>query len=225
MNYNISKSENEIFSFSWLIKFIPFLVLFFTACSALKMIVYFFQFEISIVEYLSIGEFAALFVLDIVVFAILLLISYMLFLVMVNLEGKSRLVYKIILVILFIAIISFLLLIEKNSQYAMYAMWLFLFGFYTAIFFKKANKLFLCFTFALVIFFSGFSGSLSAKNIINHTSTLEHEFVFKNTSITTTEGLKYLGKFEGYIFLYDVKNKASLIYSTEGLEKIKIIKK
>ena len=233
----MNKEKIELLS-----KIVPIGGVFIILCSSIKHVLFYDQFNINITEFLTIGEYATLFVDDILGYLIIFGggILHDQFVSKTDLIDDDNLIYVLlkkerigIIVISILAIIGIsvsLFFIESFSV----KLGLIKFGvFFLAVliylyfFFKKA-RLYLSYSGLMVLailFNSSMDGLINAQEIKENKNKLNYTITFNNQTITTNDDLHFLGKSDRFIYLYFLTKKESMILPTSSLREIQIVEK
>ena len=89
---------------------------------------------------------------------------------------------------------------------------------------KKEKKWFyfgICFL-GLIISSIVISAYKDAYKILDGKNEIEYKIIFKDKGILLKDSIKYIGKSENFIFLYDFEKKVSIIKKFEEIEEIQI---
>jgi hypothetical protein len=224
-------------------KIIPVGSIFIILCSSIKLILFYKQFNISISDYLNLGEYATLFVDDIIYY----LAIFSLGLILNEFDShptkklntetdnfdysvfrKERFWIIIILVIIIFTIITLLFIINSLYQKLdIVKVGFFLLLCLLYIFLQKVRtniKLsYRSLIILVILFYTAMDGFIDAQKIIENKNGLNYKITLDNKIISTNNDLHYLGKSEKYFFLYSLKKKEATILSNSKLDKIQII--
>ncbi len=225
-------------------KWLPTLAIFLIIVSSIKLAIFYNIFNIKIVYYVGVTEYIPLFIDD--------LHHLGLFLGPVILGGVSGILYyrkiskegdgdtiennvslrrQIRYIVVFILIVSIPLvftllycetLFEKLVviQYIAFVFW-----FLPLILPTNKEKRWFYFgicLFGLTISSIVISAYKDAYKILDKKNDVEYKIILKDKTTLLKESVEYVGKSENYIFLYDLKNKVSIIRRFEEIEEIQI---
>lgn len=226
-------------------KIIPIGGIYIILCSSIKLILFYKQFNISITDYLSIGEYATLFIDDIVYYLAVFGIGILLYEIDPYLnkepyqesENHDFKKYKkekkwIILTSGIVTIIIIILLFYADSFYL--KLEVIKSGLFLLLVLIRSYLLFVKTSFKIsyrgvyliaILYFSTIDGFIDANKIIENEDNLNYVITFENIIINTNDDLHYLGKSENFIYLYNLKNNEAMVYPTSKLDKIQIVKK
>lgn len=227
-------------------KLVPVGGIFIILCSSVKQIIFYNQFNISITDYLGIGEYATLFIDDIIYYLAIFGLG-----ILLNETSNSRQKthlnqeienfdnsryrnYRIWIVInSFIVILGVIILIlyteslsEKLDSFKVgfFMLLCLLYGYLqnlkTSFKFSYRSLIVLA-----ILFYTAMDGFIDAQKIIERDNKLDFKMSFENKEITTDHDLNYLGKSERFIYLYNLKMEEALILSISKLDRIEIIEK
>ncbi|KFF06104.1 hypothetical protein [Flavobacterium reichenbachii] len=224
-----------------LMQLLPLGSIFILLCSSIKLVIYYKAFNISIVDYIGIQEFITTFIDDILLYLCIFGISIFLSLFDIaqnraqNLALKSDtpIKYKnqrkisLSLAILTLILISFLSYYYSNSTVKtieIIFVGLFIFLGFLRIF-LSSTKLTLPFGLYIsisVILYTVMYGYTDAYKIIENKDKLNYVILFKEKTYYTDRSLKYIGKTENFLFLFNLKSKRTTILKNDDLIKISI---
>lgn len=211
-------------------------------CSSMKLVLFYNAFNISISDFLTIGEYATLFVDDILYYLMIFGLGVFIDIVSPNSnimseskdENKDYTVYEkerkyIIRFIILITALSTCLCFLVNKftlklEIAKLASYFILISFYGYALFSKIKFNYLSLIITALFLYSGFDGYIDSQKIIENKTNVNFKVILKDVVIQTNEDLHYLGKSDKYLFFYEIKNKKSLIYTYNDLIKMEIIK-
>ncbi|MCC9063950.1 hypothetical protein [Flavobacterium piscisymbiosum] len=223
-----------------LIPLLPIGSIFILFCSSIKLIIYYKIFNISIVDYIGIQEFITSFIDDLLFY--LCIFGIGVFLVLFDtiqsanqnftLKSDTPEEYKNERKISLILAIFILLLIVVFSNYSdsksesmeIICVGLFVF---LALFriFLSSTKLTISYTLFIVtgiVLYTIMYGYSDAYKIIENKDKLKYTIVFKEKTYLTDKNLKYVGKTENFLFLYNLKSKRTTILKNDDLIKLSI---
>ncbi len=200
-----------------------------TFCSSLHYIIYYSFFNITIINYLTITEYAPLFLEHILSYGLIILggAAYQIISDWGGKNDKWGVVFGISL-----GTIHSLIKIFFFSEYTYKIVFEITFIIYYLIFLifylrkikkRKSNLLFYL-TFTSIVF-SISSGIERGYKVVEKKSSLTYEFELSNLKLMTSENCIYLGKSQNFLFFYDIERKASEIHRTDDLRNITIIEK
>jgi|AntRauMFilla1563_2_1112583.scaffolds.fasta_scaffold00368_3 hypothetical protein len=236
----MNKERTEFLS-----KIIPVGGIFIILCSSIKLIIFYKHFSISITDYLSIGEYATLFIDDIIYY--LIIFGGGIYLNELSSYSKKDSNHKSdnfdyhmyknkrvrIIIISSIVIIGIIILIFNiDSLYqkleALKAgIYILLCLLYCYLSFEKTSFNFSYRSLIVtgILLHTTMDGLVDAQKIIENNNKLNYKITFDNKIISTDNDLHYLGKSEKFIYLYNLKNKEAIILSNSKLDKIQIVEK
>lgn len=223
-----------------LIKLLPFGSIFILFCSSIKLVIYYKIFNIPIVDYIGIQEFVTSFIDDLLFY--LCIFGIGVFLILFDtiqnanqnftLKSDTSEEYKNERKISLILAIFILLLIVAFSNYSnsksesmeIICVGLFVF---LALFriFLSSTKLTISYTLLIVtgiVLYTIMYGYSDAYKIIENKDKLKYTIVFKEKTYITDKNLKYVGKTENFLFLYNLKSKRTTILKNDDLIKLSI---
>jgi hypothetical protein len=209
---------------------IPIGALFVTLCSSVNYIIYYGFFNIRIINYLTITEYASLFMEHIIAYLIIILggiITHFLYKNMFSAKDKGIVVFCISVAIIY-TLVRLFFFSEKIHERIYEITFIIYYSIFLVLYLKqmKNKKLNILVYLAIVsIVFSISSGLVSAYKIIENDNKLNYIFKFKEYSIPSSETYIYLGKSEKYLFFYNNKEKISEIISIKDIVKITVKEK
>lgn len=217
------KSEN-------IVKLIPIGSVFIILCSSIKLIIYYSMFNVKIIEYLTIKEYASLFMEDIIFYLLIVGfgVLYHRFAVksFMKKSGKWPIIIGIAIGIIINSIFFFTskTTYDRISNFTVVVYILVLLIFYLQ---QLKNKQLNPTNYLIVvaIIFSISNGFSLGYSILERDSIIDYKFHFTDYSISTSEKYRYLGKTEKYFFFYDLSNNQARIVNNENLLDINILKK
>ncbi|MDO7171182.1 hypothetical protein [Mariniflexile sp. AS56] len=211
------------------IKLIPSGAVFVTLCSSINLIIYYGMFNIRIIDYLTIKEYASLFMEHILVYLIIILGGYICHLIFnkwLSFLNKWSVIFGILCGIIANLVIFFISnnIYEKinDISYVFYLI-IFLTFYLKQLKTKDLNPLIYLMIIALL--FSIFSGFSKGYRVKEKGNDLEYNFKFKDNAIRTSKKKLYLGKTEKHIFLYEINSKTARIVDNQNLLETLIIRK
>ncbi|MGG8496597.1 hypothetical protein ACQY1Q_09285 [Tenacibaculum sp. TC6] len=233
----MNKEKIELLS-----KMVPIGGIFIILCSSIKLILFYSQFNISITDFLTIGEYATLFIDDILYY----LAIFGLGIFLNELDPKSdkgtndNLDYGIFkkerigIILMSIVTVTGVIIwlyftdsLYKKLDIIKVGIYLLSTFFYSYLLFIKTRLKFsyrALIIFA-ILFYTGMDGVIDAQKIKENKNKLNYIITLENETIITNEDLHYLGKSDKFIYLYFLTKKESMIFQTTNLMKIQIIEK
>lgn len=223
-----------------LIKLIPLGSIFLILCGSIKLVVYYKLFNVSIVEYISIQEYLTLFIDDILYYVLIFgagLILYFLDYFRYNgedfghkqLEPEKYKKDRLISLIFFFITLLLTIFLSYNSDCKSKSVEIIGIGIYWMLFFlhiysssTKINFPYPTFIMTAVVVYSIMNGYKEGYQIMENKDKIKYSIHFKTKKYTTSKKLKYLGKTEHFIFLYDLKSKRTTILKIDDLVKINV---
>lgn len=222
-------------------KLIPLLQvgsIFILFCSSIRLVIYYKTFNVSIVNYTGIQEFLTLFIDDLLfylcIFGVAIFLS--LFDIFRNndndftLKSDTPELYKnerkITLFLSIIILISIVILSNytdyKSKSIEIIGVGIFIILMLIRIFLSSTKvtlpyPLFLALGVILYTIMYGYS---DAYKIIENKDKLNYAIVFKEKTYLTDNNLKYVGKTENFLFLYNLKSKRTTILKNDDLKII-----
>jgi hypothetical protein len=230
----MNKEKIELLS-----KMVPIGGVFIILCSSIKLILFYMQFNIAITDFLTIGEYATLFIDDILYY----LAIFGLGILLNELGPKSNqsnvdnLDYGIfkkerigIITITILSIIGAFIWLDFTEAFSkkldiakveIYLLFTFL---HSYLLFKKTrlNFSYRGLIIFAILFYTAMDGVIDAQKIKENTNKLNYSITLDTEIITTNDDLHYLGKSDKFIYLYFLTKKESMILSTSNLTKIQI---
>jgi hypothetical protein len=222
------------------IKLLPLGSVFILFCSSIRLVVFFKMFNISIVEYIGIQEFLTLFIDDLLFYICIFGIGILLYLfdtfgnknkeyVLKSTtpeEYKNQRKYSLISLLITLIIIIFLSNYSetKSRSIEIIGVGIFIILNLLRIFLSSTKLTFpypLLITVSIVIYTIMY-GYSDAYKIIENENKLNYTIVFKEKTYFTDKNLKYIGKTENFLFLYNLKSHRTTILKNENLVKINI---
>ncbi len=149
------------------------------------------------------------------------------FWLMTFLTIKHKNLYTIILFWLFVFLASLVIPIYKNQFYI--SMMFSIFPTYSLYHFdeKKYEKyifniqylivLFICFFVSLCLYYES-----EVYRIKNETDTVVVSFKYNSNNISTNENISLIGQTKDFMFLYNKRDKSSLIYKVSNIDSLQI---
>lgn len=211
-------------------KLIPLGGVFIILCSSIKLIIYYGMFNIKIIHYLTIKEYASLFMEDIIVYLFIISWGFIYHLFsnkwFLKSGGKWPMIFGITCGI--IVNLMFLLTSDtvheriKDFSYITYLGVFLIFYIRQLKNTKLSPTLYLMITAIVFAISSGFS---SGYAIFERENMVDYQLKFTDYSIQTSENYRYLGRTEMYSFFYHLEKKESRIVNNQNLLEINIIKK
>jgi len=208
-------------------KLIPIGALIVTFCSSINYVIYYRFFNIKIVDYLTITEYASLFIEHILAYLFIIiggLVYYFLCEKLFTTKERNLVVSAFIISIIY-TLIRLFFYSEKNHErineitYIVY---------YSILFFCYLKKTWnnelklIVFLVTTSIVFSISNGFISAYKMLENDNKLTYYFKFKEYSIRSSETYIYLGKSEKYLFFYNNRKNTSEIINAKDIEKTAI---
>lgn len=223
-------------------KFLPLGSLFIILCSAIKLVIYYKIFDITIVDYLEAQEYLTLFIDDIILYLGVFAIGLTFYLLTIfDSFGKAKtsnplqeakpgnkyLSYalNIIISLLCIFIVYTLFNDESKSRKAV-LIGTSVFGILTFIYFHYINNKqfsYLVYIAITIFVYSIMYGFQDGFEILEKEKLKNYEFQFDDEKIKTDSTLHYLGKSKNYLFLYNSKDSISEIFKLNNVNKIRVI--
>ncbi len=224
-------------------KLVPLGGIFIILCSSFKLVVFYDQFNISIADYLTIGEYATLFIDDIIYYVQILIVFLILdevFSLIKSPKNSPRtstfnydrfkrlrifialtfIVFTTALIVLVFSTNNLLLrlsFLKSLSIFPLSSIYAYLLFSDTKL--KPNYKTFMAFIVLIWILFDPY---IDAERIIENENKLIYKINLKNKTVITDENLQYLGKSEKYIYLFNLKNKQATILPTSDVNQIEI---
>jgi|TARA_B110000902_G_C14046822_1_gene490071 hypothetical protein len=224
-------------------KILPIGGVFILLCSSIKLVIYYKTFNISITDFLSIGEYATLFIDDILQYLAIFGLGIFLIMLSPNQQRKADFetdnnsypIYKkqkrwiitlsLIVLIPIISVFFYIDSIESKLDTTKFGIYILLTFFYCYALFTKIKFSYFSYIISVLLIYTVMDGFIDAQKIIENNNKLNYNITFENKVIETNNDLHYLGKSEKYLFLYSLKNKKSTIIPIEKLTKITIEEK
>lgn len=220
----------------YITKLLPVGYFFLIFCSSIKLVTYYAFFGINITDFISIAEYATLFVDDILVYLAMFGFGLLLNISTKNNNKTSEatklgsfgkvMIGLIILTVIAISILAYNenLMHEKLSIIKV-GTYISLIWYYLMQQSRNSGFSFLILTLIAVVIYTLFDGFIDANKILEKESKFDYVLLFENKQINTAETLFYLGKSSDFIYLYDKVNKKAKIISTDKLMEIEIVEK
>lgn len=221
-------------------KLLPFGSIILVLFSSIKLVTYYKIFNIPIVDFIEFSEFLTLFIDDMLSYLTYFGIAIILYLVDSNFENDegvetqkidSQNLKKIITIILAIIVLVFLALAlvysNSNSEIVTITSTCINFLLCLAYVFCSTIKFNFTYPFFLIVAILNYvikDGLFDAYNLIENKDKINYVIFYDDKIIQTTDTIKYIGKTEKYIFIYDIEKKAARILPTENLKEINVIK-
>lgn len=223
-----------------LIKLLPFGSIFVLFCSSINLVIYYKTFNIPIVDYIGIQEFITSFIDDLLFYLCIFGIGVFLTLFDIiqnenqNFPLKSdtpedykneRRIFLILSIITLLLIIGLSIYNDsKSKSIEIICVGLFVFLGFLRVF-LSSTKLTIPYTLFIVtgiVLYTIMYGYSDAYKIIENKDKLKYTIVFKKKTYLTDKNLKYVGKTENFLFLYNLKSKRTTILKNDDLIKISI---
>jgi hypothetical protein len=243
-----TESENpqdfkKIKTIDTLSKLLPIGAVFIILCSSIKLVVYYQIFSITIADYLEIGEYATLFVDDILKYLAIFGLGIAIHLIdqfsrkkttsesndNPFLHSTKKIIWFFsVMAIIIVAVAVFIshtisfhekLNAIKSGLLALISL--------TFIFALNTRYEFNYFYFIIysLLVYTGMDGAMDGHKIIENDDKLNYEITIEGRKIYTDDCLHYIGKSKKYIFLYDLDSEESTIIPIEKVNEIKIVMK
>lgn len=223
-------------------KILPLGSVFIILCSSIKLVLFYIQFNIKITDFLTIGEYATLFVDDLLVY--LLIFGYGIIAyestsksdqeydknLIYVLFKKERIIAIIISLIVIIGLSVSLFLVDSfYVQLVLIRFGIFALGnllyFYLLHKHTKEKFTYRSLVILAILFWSGMQGLIDAEEIKENRNKFNYNITLNSQTITTNDDLHYLGKSNNFIYLYSLAKKESMILPISRLMKIRIVEK
>lgn len=224
-------------------KLLPIGAVFIILCSSIKLVIFYQIFNIAIADYLEIGEYATLFVDDILKYLAIFGLGIAIHVIDQNtrkqpssnshdvpfLQGKKKIIWFFsIMAIIVIATVVFnsytISFHEKLNTIKAGVIALISLIFIFALNTKYEFNYFYFIIFSLVVY-TAMDGAIDGYKLLDNDDKLNYEITIEGGKIHTDDCLHYLGKSEKYIFLYDLDSEKSTIIPIEKVNEIKITAK
>ncbi|MFD2543729.1 hypothetical protein ACFSSB_15465 [Lacinutrix gracilariae] len=219
--------KNENFDFT---KIIPIGAVFITLCSSIHYIFYYNFFNIRIINYLTITEYASLFLEHILAYLIIIFGGFIFSFLSNNWpkkSGKGSVIFGMSIVIIYTLVRLFFFsekINERINEVTFIIFYIIFLVFYLRRL-KNKNLNVLVYLAIISIVYSVSSGFVSAYKVIENESKLKYEFKFEENTISSSEKKYYLGRSENYLFFYNNTSKVSEVIKTNNLKSINILEK
>lgn len=223
-----------------LIKLLPLGSVFILFCSSIRLVIYYKVFNISIVEYIGIQEFLTLFIDDLLFYLSIFGIGILLYLfdnifnnsedfVLKNITPEKYKNERKVSLILLIITLSLVIILSnysetKSKSIEIIGVGIFIMLSLLRVFLSSTQFTIpypLLITTSIVIY-TAMYGSSDAYKILENKDKLNYTLVFKEKTYFTDKNLKYIGKTENYLFLYNLKSNRTTILKNDELIKINI---
>ncbi|MBE8723694.1 hypothetical protein [Flavobacterium hungaricum] len=223
-----------------LIQLLPLGSIFILLCSSIKLVIYYKTFNISIVDYIGIQEFITTFIDDILLYLCIFGIGIFLFLFEFaqnrdrnytlksdtpeNYKNERKISSTLSILILFLTIVLSYNCDSRIKMIEIICVGLFISLSLFRIFLSstKVNLPFLLYIMMSTISYTIMYGYTDAYKIIENKDKLSYIIAFKEKTYFTDKNLKYVGKTEHFLFLYNLKSKRTTILKNDDLIKINI---
>lgn len=223
-----------------LIHLLPIGSIFILFCSSIKLIIYYKIFNISIVDYIGIQEFITSFIDDLLLYSCLFGITIILYFYDIVQNANQNYVLKsdtpesyknerkisfALFVIILLLIIVFAYYSDSTSrliEIICVGLFMSLTAFRIFLSSTKATLPFPLFIMITIVIYTIMYGSTDAYKIIENKDKLNYTIVFKEKTYFTDKSLKYIGKTENFLFLYNLTSKTATILKNDDLLKINI---
>lgn len=225
----------------YLSKIVPLGGILIVLCSAIKLNIYYSNFNINITEYLNLSEYPTLFIDDLLGYSIVFGVGLILaFLGDQDVQENTKLDYskyknkrrRLIITFIFISIITIILIIVVDSiiyklSILKFASIPFLMNVYAYLLwvdteFRFGFKFFIILA---IIVYSLLDGYIDANKIIENQNEHLYLITYNNEIIETNNNMCFLGKSEKFIYLYRIKENESIILPIKKLEKLQVFDK
>ncbi|TYA69851.1 hypothetical protein [Seonamhaeicola marinus] len=211
-------------------KLIPVGGIFIILCSSIKLIIYYSMFNIKIIEYLTIQEYASLFMEDIIFYLLIIGFGVLYHRFTVKSFIKKSGKWPIIIGIAIGITINLIFFLTSETIYnrisnltvVIYILVLLIF-YLRQLKNKELNPT--NYLVSVAIIFSISNGFSLGYSVLERDSIVDYKFHFTDYSINTSEKYRYLGKTEKYFFFYDLSNKQARIVNNENLLDINVLEK
>jgi hypothetical protein len=225
-------------------KLLPIGGAFILLCSSIKLVVYYNAFNISITDFLSIGEYATLFIDDFLYYLAIFGLGIFLNLISPNSQKEAdtktdntdyskykkekRWILILALVILIPMIIVFFYInnsIESKLDTTKIGILVLMTFIFLYAMFTKIKFNYFYYIISVFLIYAIMDGFIDAQKIIDNNNKLDYNITFENEVIETNDDLHYLGKSEKYLFFNSLINKKSTVISIEKMTSITIEEK
>lgn len=237
---NIKSLAKNMEKIEKLTKLLPFGSIFILFCSSIKLVIYYKTFNVPIVDYIGIQEFITSFIDDLLFY--LCIFGIGVFLTLFNItqnanqnfslkndtpeeyknEHKISLILSIFILFLTLGFANYTDSKSKSIEIICVGSFIFLSLFRV---FLSSTKLTIPYTLLIIIgvlLYTIMYGYTDAYKIIENKDKLNYTIVFKDKTYVTDNNLKYIGKTENFMFLYNLKSKRTTILKKDDLVKINI---
>jgi hypothetical protein len=220
-------------------KLLPIGTLFIILCGAIKLIVYYRVFNIAIADFLEIGEYATLFVDDLLYYLTIFGAGILIYFISSTINKtspetqnqiypKSKKEKIWITSLAIITVIASTIIFFKVENYSTKLVVIHM-GIYVLIMLSyifalntKFEFSYLTFIAFAIIFYSFMDGVVDGYKIIENNVKLKYEIILDDQKIKTNDKLHYVGKSAKYLFLYNIDIKTSTIIPMDKITEIKI---
>jgi len=212
-------------------------------CSSIKVVIYYKFFNISITDFLSIGEYVTLFIDDILYYLAIFGLGIFLNIVSPNekkeedsgTDNTDYTIFKnekkwiVILSIITLILIIILFFYVNSTENKLNVVKVGLFGllsfFYVYALKTKIKFNYFYYIISGLLIYTIMDGVIDAQKIFDNKNKLNYNITIENKMIETNDDFHYLGKSEKYLFFYSLKDQLSTIISIDDLNKITIVEK
>lgn len=223
-----------------LIKLLPLGSIYVILCSSIKLVIFYKCFNISIVDYIQIQEYLTLFIDDILYYLVVFGIGILLYLFNIfqysehNYIPKSEepekykkernftLNLSIIIIILVIILSNTCIYRSKSIEIISVGGYFVLCLLYVYLSSTKITFPYPLLIITSIVLYTISNGFIDAYKILENKDKLNYTLGFKDRNYSTDRTIKYLGKTENFIFLYNLKSKRTTILKIDDLVKIGI---
>lgn len=222
----------------YLAKLLPVASIYLILCSAIRLSIYYHMFNISIIDYLNIGEYPTLFIDDILNYlsifgagvVIEILNPYNKENIKNNLnfeqphfkEKRKKLMLIFFALVTLISLLFCLFYYEPIAQLNIFKVgfFLLLINFHLYCQYTKINFTSIGLFSSVILCYTIIDAKIDAIKVLANQNDLQYLIKVENTVVKTDEKLLYLGKSEKFVFLYDkTENKSTILF----VDQIKII--
>lgn len=203
------------------------------------MVLFYHVFNIPIADYLEIGEYATLFVDDLLAYLAIFGLGLLVNLISISKYGTSTktsmkidfqvikarawiIGFAILIVIAMIITILYAEIIHEKLEVIKVGAFILMCSLYIFSLNTNLEFSFISLIALTIIIHAAMDGLIDGHKIIDDKTEIKYKLVFDNQKIEPNDNLKYIGKSEKYVFLYDTENKNITIIPIEKLIKIQI---
>ena len=220
------------------LKYISLFTALFISCSCFKLIIYYNQFNLSIVEFLNFQEVITLFIEDIIRYFVIIIIPLIVYSIpRITSKRNTELAAEVYAVVLLIFTSIFFFInkyVSKLDTYDIIILTIIILVLSSLVFFLKKEKIVSSLTqrniskfdgffilFAIFLFISTFLYSQSfSQKVKNNNFYIGTRIITKNDTLISTKDSFYIGKTQDYIFYHLKQLNETVIIPKENIVKL-----